>query len=162
MAVSHKAPTLRSLRHTAAGRDHGADGPPKKTRSTAALTVKEKIARRSAKPLIQGRQFKWISPAQKLKEMNVDMARVRDRRDGIEGEDAAGVDETHSLFSHSLGASCLLNLTLPFIAFFRLLEPRSRSLPLVVYHREAIVKTICSTLRGKTSDVELCGESILE
>ena len=92
----------------------------------------------------------------------MDMARVRDRRDGLEGDDAGGVDETHSLFSHSLGASCLLNLTLPFIAFFRSLEPLSRSLPLVVHHRENIVKTICATLRASPASVELCGESILE
>ena len=160
---STDSPTLRSLRHSAStSRDASTTNRSGKTRSTASLTVKEKIARRSAKPLIQGRQFKWISPAQKMKEMTVDMARVRDRRDGLEGDDAGGVDETHSLFSHSLGASCLLNLTLPFIAFFRSLEPLSRSLPLVVYHRENIIKTICATLRASPASVELCGESILE
>lgn len=97
-----------------------------------------------------------------MKEMNVDMSRVRARRDGLEGDDADGVDETHSLFSHSLGASCLLNLTLPFISFFRSLEPCSRSLPLVIHHRERIIKTICATLRGPAASVELCGETILD
>lgn len=151
---------MRSLRHSAAS--NRSKGSSAKTRATASLTVKEQIARRSAKPLIQGRQFKWISPAQKMKEMNVDMARVRDRRDMLEGDDAAGVDETHSLFAHALTTSALLNLSLPFIAFSRSIEPKARSLPLVIHHRQAIVAAICSTLRGKKNDVELCGEQVLE
>lgn len=152
--------TLRSLRHSAA-----ATRPAKvvtKTRATASLTVKQKIARRAAKPIIQGRQFKWISPAQRMKDMSVDMGRVRDRREMLEDEAAAGDDETHSLFAHALATSQQLNLSLPFIAFSRQVEPKSRSLPLVTHHREAIVAAVCSALRSPQADVALSGEHILE
>jgi U3 small nucleolar RNA-associated protein 20 len=159
--TSQKPPTLRTLRHSASYSRSTTDKPAK-TRSTASLSVKEQIARRAAKPLIQGRQFKWISPAQRMKEMQVDMSRVRDRRDMLEGEEEAGTDETHSLFAHSLSRSALINLSLPFIAFSRNVEPKARSLPLVIHHRHAIVTAICSAMRGAQKDVELCGEAILE
>lgn len=152
--------SLRSLRHSAA-----ATRQPKtstKTRATASLSVKDKIARKAAKPIIQGRQFKWISPAQRIKDMNVDMTRVRDRREMLEGEDQAGDDEAHSLFSHALAASAQLNLSLPFIAFSRSVEPKARSLPLVIHHRQAIIHAICSALKRPHSEVELSGEHILE
>lgn len=153
-------PTLRTLRHGASSSSNRTAAKP--ARATAALSVKEQIARRAAKPLIQGRQFKWISPAQKLKEMQVDMSRVRDRREMLEGEEEAADDQTHSLFGTGLQRSALINLTLPFIKFFRAVEPRSRSLPLVIHHREMIVGAICEALKGPQHDVELCGESILE
>ncbi|KAK4705352.1 hypothetical protein P7C70_g863, partial [Phenoliferia sp. Uapishka_3] len=152
--------TLRSLRHSAAATRTAKPQP--KTRATASLTVKEKIARRAAKPIIQGRQFKWISPAQRMKEMNVDLSRVRDRREMLEDEAAAGDDETHSLFAHALATSAQLNLSLPFIAFSRAVESKSRSLPLVIHHREVIVQAVCSALRGPQVDVALCGEHIMD
>lgn len=157
----HKHPnlTLRSLRHAA---PQSARAAPAKVRSTANLTVKEKLARRGLKPLIQGRQFKWISPREKIKAMVVDLGAVRDRRNRLEGDTGEDLAETHSLFSHALNASCLLNLSLPFIAFYRSLEPKCRSLPLVIHNRDTIVKIICATLRGPTTQVELCGETLLE
>lgn len=157
-------PTLRTLRHGAATTSAGSPTSKQpKLRATAALTVKEQIARRAAKPLIQGRQFKWISPAQRINEMQVDMSRVRDRRDMLEGEDDDSKDdETHSLFAHSLQTSQLINLTLPFIAFSRSVSSKARSLPLVIHHRQAIVQAVCEALKGNQHDVELCGEAILE
>lgn len=159
MGVNDSPKSLRTLRHSASSIRSPSVA---KTRSTASLTVKEQIARRAAKPLIQGRQFKWISPAQRMKDMTVDLGRVQDRREMLEGEDAGGVDESHSLFAHALTTSALLNLTLPFIAFSRSLYTKARSLPLVIYHRHAIVQAICLALQGKKADVELCGEQILE
>lgn len=155
--------TLRTLRHKASPSTNNNGNTKSQSPQMRAkqLTVKERIARRAAKPIIQGRQFKWISPAVKLQEMDVDMSRVRARRDMLEG-DEEGVDESHSLFSHALSTSALLNLSLPFIAFSRSIEPKARSLPLVIYNRQAIVEAICIALRGKKGDVELCGEGILE
>ncbi|KAI5475348.1 Armadillo-type fold domain containing protein [Pseudohyphozyma bogoriensis] len=153
--------TLRSLRHSAGVRTQSPKASPK-ARATASLTVKEQIARRAAKPLIQGRQFKWISPAQRMAEMTVDLARVRDQREMLEDEAAGVDDETHSLFGHALATSALLNLSLPFTAFSRVVEPKSRSLPLVIHHRDAIVTAICAALRAKQSDLELSGEHILD
>lgn len=92
----------------------------------------------------------------------MDMSRVRDRREMLEGEEEAEGDETHSLFGTALGRSALINLTLPFIKFSRQVEPRSRSLPLVIHHREKIVGAICEALKGPQAEVELCGEAILE
>lgn len=162
---AHKHPTLRALRHTSNTNNAKTTTSTRKDiapqKATATLSVKEKIARRSLKPIIQGRQFKWISPAQKMKEMIVDLVAVRTRRNRLEG-DQGQVDETHSLFSHALISSCLLNLSLPFVAFFRSLEPKSRSLPLVVHHRNDIVKSICTTLLSPAAQVDLCGETILE
>lgn len=155
-----KEGTLRSLRHSANAKR--TEKVTTKTRATAGLSVKEKIARRAAKPIIQGRQFKWISPAQRMKEMSVDMARVRDRREMLEDEAQAGDDETHSLFAHALATSAQLNLSLPFIAFSRQVEPKARSLPLVIHHREAIVAAVCAALRGPETAVALSGEHILE
>lgn len=156
-------PTLRTLRHGATTKHGATSKSTKPERATAALSVKEQIARRAAKPLIQGRQFKWISPAQRINEMQVDMSRVRDRRDMLEGEDETTKDDqTHSLFAHALQTSQLINLTLPFLKFSRSIEPKARSLPLVIHHRAAIVQAVCEALKGNQHDVELCGEAILE
>lgn len=157
----HKHPTLRALRSTNQP-VKGKNEPSKKIRSTASLSVKEIIKRRSMKPIIQGRQFKWISPFAKMKEMKVDLEGVKARRNRMEDEIDGLDDETHSLFYHALSASCLLNLSLPFIAFYRSIESKSRSLPLVIHHKEFIIKIICSSLRAPTAQVELCGETILE
>jgi U3 small nucleolar RNA-associated protein 20 len=127
------------------------------------LTPQEALAKRAAKPLLaKGHHFKWHSQSQQMKEMTVDMQRVRERRDMLEGEDEAGEDETHSLFGTALGRSSLINLSLPFIAFSRSIEPKTRSLPLVIHHREAIVEAVCRVLRSSAHDIELCGETILE
>ncbi|KAK4055206.1 U3 snoRNP protein [Microbotryomycetes sp. JL201] len=155
--------TLRSLRHDASahapGRKRAA-----KPHAAAQLTRRERIDKQGLKPLIKGRQFKFVSPAQRMRSMQVDMRRVQDRRDMLEGEDEALAtdNEAHSLFGHALAQSHLNNLSLPFVKFYRAVEPKARSLPLVVHYRDDIVLAICSSLTLPLHDVELCGETILD
>lgn len=162
--ASNGSSTLRSLRHHAAGSGSGAKPTkdPKKLRSTAALSVKEQIAKKASNPVIKGRQFKWISPAARIGKMKVDLDAVRDRRDMLEGEDEGRDDEMHTLFGHALQQSLLINLSIPFNRFHRRIEKWTRSLPLVVHFRKEIVETLCEVLAGPSHDVELCGETILE
>lgn len=81
----------------------------------------------------------------------------------LEGEeDATEDDEQHSGFATALNRSGLINLSLPFIAFFRTVEPKARTLPLVIHHRDKIVEAVCSALKSNQKDVELSGETILE
>lgn len=161
---SRPEPTLRSLRRTNdTGSKESSAGRQRKESRLKGLTPQEAMAKRAAKPLLaKGHHFKWHSQAQQMKDMTVDLQRVRDRRDMLEGEDEAGEDETHSLFGTALGRSSLINLSLPFIAFSRSIEPKTRSLPLVIHHREVIVEAVCSALRSSAHDIELCGETILE
>lgn len=156
--------TLRSLRKAANTDAQSAAGSSKPRKSSSArLTPKEALAKRAAKPLLaKGHHFKWHSQAQQMKDMTIDMQRVRERRDMLEGEEEAGEDETHSLFGTALARSSLINLSLPFLAFSRPVQPKARSLPLVIHHRQAIVEAICSVLRSSSKEVELCGETILE
>ena len=156
-----KPATLRTLRHVASKSPSSSSSSTKTLSRASQLSVKQRIALRAAKPLIQGRQFKWISPAVKLQQMDVDMERVRSRRDMLEGENE-DVDESHSLFGNALMGMAQLNLSLPFIKFSRSVQEKSRSLPLVIYHMESIVRSICEALRGSKLEVELCGEGILE
>ena len=156
--------TLRSLRHAAAATSTAAAGgkPAKKVRSTASLTVAEKIAKRGAKPLVKGNNFRFVAPSDRLAKMKVDLEGVRDRREMLEGEDDAEADDMHTLFGHALQQSQLINLSLPFIRFSKRVEPYSRSLPLVLHYRRELVEVICQTLSGPSNEVELCGETILE
>lgn len=94
--------------------------------------------------------------------MDVDLTRLRERREMLESEDEAEDDATHSLFGHALANSAQLNLSLPFARFYKALEPLSRSLPLVVHHRERIVKQLCQALLAPRNEIELAGETILE
>ncbi|GAA6061993.1 hypothetical protein JCM10212_004271 [Sporobolomyces blumeae] len=155
--------TLRTLRHNASAAESSKPRKDaRKLRSTAALSVKDQIAKRGSKPLIKGRQFKWISPAERTRKMKVDLDGVRDRREMLEGEDEADDDEMHSLFGHALHQSLLINLSLPFNRFTRKIEKWTRSLPLVVHFRKEIVESICTVLAGPSHDVDLCGETILD
>lgn len=156
--------TLRSLRHAAASNSTAAAGgkPAKKVRSTASLTVAEKIAKRGAKPLVKGNNFRFVAPSDRLAKMKVDLEGVRDRREMLEGEDDAEADDMHTLFGHALQQSQLINLSLPFIRFSKRVEPYSRSLPLVLHYRQELIEVICQTLSGPSNEVELCGETILE
>lgn len=155
--------TLRSLRHNASSSSSSKPSKdPKKLRSTSSLSVKEQIAKRASKPVVRGRQFKWISPAARIGKMKVDLDAVRDRREMLEGEDEGKEDEMHSLFGHALHQSLLINLSIPFNRFNRNIEKSARSLPLVVHFRKEIVEAVCETLAGPSNEVELCGETILE
>ncbi|GAA6011855.1 hypothetical protein JCM11491_000772 [Sporobolomyces phaffii] len=155
--------TLRSLRHNAASAGSSrAAKDPKKLRSTSTLSVKEQIAKRASRPVIKGRQFKWISPAARIGKMKVDLDAVRDRREMLEGEDEGKEDEMHSLFGHALQQSLLINLSIPFNRFNRKIEKWTRSLPLVVHFRKDIVEALCEVLAGPSHEVELCGETILD
>ena len=80
----------------------------------------------------------------------------------LESEDEAEDDPTHSLFGHALANSVELNLSLPFVKFYRATEPLSRSLPLVVHHKERIVRQICQALTAPRNEIDLAGETILE
>jgi U3 small nucleolar RNA-associated protein 20 len=124
--------------------------------------VKEQIAKRASRPVIKGRQFKWISPAARIGKMKVDLDAVRDRREMLEGEEEGKEDEMHSLFGHALQQSLLINLSIPFNRFNRKIEKSTRSLPLVVHFRKEIVEALCEVLAGPSNEVELCGETILE
>ncbi|GAA5909110.1 Utp20p [Sporobolomyces salmoneus] len=160
---SHGSSTLRSLRHNASSSSSSKPSKdPKKLRSTSTLSVKEQIAKRASKPVIKGRQFKWISPAARIGKMKVDLDAVRDRRDMLEGEEEGREDEMHSLFGHALHQSLLINLSIPFNRFNRKIEKSTRSLPLVVHFRKEIVEAICEVLAGPSHEVELCGETILD
>ncbi|GAA5866298.1 hypothetical protein JCM3774_006608 [Rhodotorula dairenensis] len=154
--------TLRSLRHAAATSSAAGAKPPKKVRSTASLTVAEKIAKRGAKPLVKGNNFRFVAPSDRLAKMKVDLEGVRDRREMLEGEEDAEADDMHTLFGHALQQSQLINLSLPFIRFSKRVEPHSRSLPLVLHYRRQLVEIICQTLSGPANEVELCGESVLD
>ncbi|GAA6031952.1 hypothetical protein JCM8097_003358 [Rhodosporidiobolus ruineniae] len=154
--------TLRSMRHAAASSSKPkAD---KKVRSAAQqLSVKERIAKRAEKPLIKGRQFKFVSPADRLASMKVDLDAVRDRREQLEGEDEAGDDDAmHSLFGHALQQSLLINLSLPFVRFSKKVDKWSRSLPLVVHFRKELLEAFCEALSSSSKDVELLGETLLD
>ncbi|GAA5886649.1 hypothetical protein JCM16303_001398 [Sporobolomyces ruberrimus] len=155
--------TLRSLRHNASSSSSSKPSKDsKKLRSTSSLSVKEQIAKRASKPVVRGRQFKWISPAARIGKMKVDLDAVRDRREMLEGEDEGKEDEMHSLFGHALHQSLLINLSIPFNRFNRKIEKSARSLPLVVHFRKEIVEAVCETLAGPSNEVELCGETILD
>ncbi|GAA5980986.1 hypothetical protein JCM10908_003941 [Rhodotorula pacifica] len=154
--------TLRSLRHAASTSSSNGAKAAKKVRSTASLTVAEKIAKRGAKPLVKGNNFRFVAPSDRLAKMKVDLEGVRDRREMLEGEDDAEADDMHTLFGHALQQSQLINLSLPFIRFSKRVEPHSRSLPLVLHHRRELIEVVCQYLAGPSSEVELCGESILD
>ncbi|KAM0793473.1 hypothetical protein ACM66B_000915 [Microbotryomycetes sp. NB124-2] len=159
--------TLRSLRHNATSSSkpsHGSGSKQAKPHAVANMSRRERLDKQAQKPLIKGRQFKFVSPAQRMRQMQVDMQRVQDRRDMLEGEDEALAqdNEAHSLFGHALAQSHLNNLSLPFVKFYRSVEPKARSLPLVVHYRDDIVDAICSSLTLPLTDVELCGETILD
>ncbi|GAA5897320.1 hypothetical protein JCM6882_001857 [Rhodosporidiobolus microsporus] len=154
------ASTLRSLRHAASSSSK--PKPEKKVRSTASLSVAERIAKRSQKPLIKGRQFKFVSPADRLATMKVNLDAVRDRREMLEGEDEAEDDAMHSLFGHALAQSQLINLSLPFVRFSKKVEKWSRSLPLVLHFRQELVEAVCEALSSGTHEVELLGETLLD
>ncbi|BGP12578.1 hypothetical protein JCM10213_004835 [Rhodosporidiobolus nylandii] len=152
--------TLRSLRHAASsGSKPKAD---KKVRSTASLSVAERIAKRAEKPLIKGNNFRFVSPAARLAKMKVDLEGVRDRREMLEGEEEAEDDAMHSLFGHALAQSQLINLSLPFVRFQKKVEKWSRSLPLVVHFRRELVEAFCEALGAGTKDLELLGETLLD
>ncbi|GAA5994163.1 hypothetical protein JCM5350_006337 [Sporobolomyces pararoseus] len=160
---SNGSSTLRSLRHNASSSNSSRPSKDsKKLRSTSTLSVKEQIAKRASKPVIKGRQFKWISPAARIGKMKVDLDAVRDRREMLEGEEEGREDEMHSLFGHALHQSLLINLSIPFNRFNRKIEKSTRSLPLVVHFRKEIVEAICEVLAGPSHEVELCGETILD
>lgn len=161
---NQRAKTLRSLRHNAgsSASSSRSKGTSQKKHAVAGMTPRERLDKQSQKPLIKGRQFKFVSPAQRMRDMQVDMQRVRERRDMLEGEEDADGNEAHSLFGHALAQSQLNNLSLPFVAFYRKVESKSRSLPLVVHYRNDIVEAICLALRADQKDVELCGQTILE
>ncbi|GAA6006564.1 hypothetical protein JCM10207_004975 [Rhodosporidiobolus poonsookiae] len=152
--------TLRSLRHAASS--SASPKPSKKLRSTASLSVQDRIAKRQEKPLIKGRQFKFQSPADRIASMRVNLDAVRDRREMLEGEDDADDDSMHSLFGHALTQSQLLNLSLPFVRFTKKVEKWTRSLPLVVHFRKEIVEAVCEALSNGAKDVELLGETVLD
>ncbi|GAA5834879.1 hypothetical protein JCM11251_002051 [Rhodosporidiobolus azoricus] len=154
------ASTLRSMRHAASSSSK--PKAEKKVRSTASLTVAERIAKRASKPLIKGRQFKFVSPADRMAAMKVDLDAVRDRREMLEGEDEAEDDTMHSLFGHALAQSQLINLSLPFVRFSKKVEKWSRSLPLVVHFRKELVEAVCEALSNGMHDTELLGETVLD
>ncbi|KAM0753788.1 hypothetical protein T439DRAFT_163472 [Meredithblackwellia eburnea MCA 4105] len=157
--------TLRTLRHDAASSTNATSknsSSPLSKNEAATMSVKQQIAKRMQKPLIQGRQFKWVSPAQSMRNMNVDLARVTERRQMLEREDEAGDDNSHSLFANALNTTALLNLSIPFVSFSRSVEPKARSLPLVIHHRSAIVQAICVALSAPQPDLELSAENILD
>ncbi|GAA5859644.1 hypothetical protein JCM8547_006176 [Rhodosporidiobolus lusitaniae] len=152
--------TLRSLRHAAPS--SAQPKPDKKLRSTASLTVAERIAKRAEKPLIKGKQFRFQSPADKLAAMKVDLDAVRDRREMLEGEAEAEDDAMHSLFGHALQQSQLINLSLPFVRFSKKVNKWSRSLPLVIHFRRELVQAVCEALSAGIKDAELLGETVLD
>ncbi|GAA5945352.1 hypothetical protein JCM3775_002195 [Rhodotorula graminis] len=163
-----KGGTLRSLRHeaaaqAAAGGSSSSTRPDKKVRSTATMTVKERLAKKRLNPLIKsGRNFRFVAPTDRIAAMKVDLAAVRDRREMLEGEDIAEGDDMHTLFGHALQQSQLINLSLPFVRFSRKVERMSRSLPLVVHYRRDLVQAICEVLSGGSKEVELAGETVLD
>ncbi|BGP21593.1 armadillo-type fold domain containing protein [Rhodotorula toruloides] len=152
--------TLRSLRHAASSTSSLKPTP--KVRSTASLTVAERIAKKAEKPLVKGRSFRFVAPSDRIAKMKVDLEGVRDRREQLEGEDDAQEDDMHTLFGHALQQSQLIDLSLPFGRFSRKVDRWSRSLPLVVHYREEIVEAVCEVLSSGSKDVELCGETILD
>ncbi|GAA5903256.1 hypothetical protein JCM8208_002254 [Rhodotorula glutinis] len=163
-----KGGTLRSLRHeaaaaAAAGGSPASHKPDKKVRSTATMTVKERLAKKRLNPLIKsGRNFRFVAPTDRIAAMKVDLAAVRDRREMLEGEDVADGDDMHTLFGHALQQSQLINLSLPFVRFSRKVERMSRSLPLVVHYRRDLVQAVCEVLSGGSKEVELAGETVLD
>ncbi|GJN92260.1 hypothetical protein Rhopal_005290-T1 [Rhodotorula paludigena] len=159
-AGSSPGGTLRSLRHSAAS--SSSPKPSKKVRSTASLSVAERLAKRAEKPLVKGNNFRFVAQTERLAKMKVDLDAVRERRDMLEGEDEAQEDDMHTLFGHALQQTQLINLSLPFTRFSRRVEPWSRSLPLVVHYRRELVEAICEVLSSGAKEVELCGESILD
>ncbi|BGP36520.1 U3 snoRNP protein [Rhodotorula kratochvilovae] len=153
--------TLRSLRHAAGAAS--SPKPQKKVRSTATLSIKERIAKRAEKPLIKsGRNFRFVAPTDRIAAMKVDLEAVRDRREMLEGEDEADADDMHTLFGHALQQSQLINLSLPFIRFTRTVERMSRSLPLVVHYRRELIEAVCELLSSGSKELELAGESVLD
>ncbi|GAA5969246.1 hypothetical protein JCM11641_007524 [Rhodosporidiobolus odoratus] len=157
---SKGASTLRSLRHAASS--SAKPKADKKLRSTASLTVAERIAKKAEKPLIKGNSFRFKSPADKLAKMKVDLDSVRDRREMLEGEEEAEDDTMHSLFGHALAQSQLINLSLPFVRFSKKVEKWTRSLPLVVHFRKEITEAVCEAMSSGTKDLELLGETLLD
>ncbi len=161
--TSASQPTLRTLRHDAKSSSPAKGRFSVRQPAAASLrTADERLAAAAQKPLVSGPLFRWKSPAEKLKSMKVDLGRVAATRAMLEREEEAEGDDQHSLFGNALANTQLINLSLPFIAFSRNIEPKTRSLPLVVHHRHAIVQAICYALKGSKRDVELCGEHILE
>ncbi|KAL7340922.1 armadillo-type protein [Rhodotorula toruloides] len=152
--------TLRSLRHAASSTSSPKPAP--KVRSTASLTVAERIAKKAEKPLVKGRSFRFVAPSDRIAKMKVDLEGVRDRREQLEGEDEAQEDDMHTLFGHALQQSELIDLSLPFGRFSRKVDKWSRSLPLVVHYKKEIVEAVCEVLSSGSKDVELCGETILD
>ncbi|EGU13301.1 hypothetical protein RTG_00465 [Rhodotorula toruloides ATCC 204091] len=152
--------TLRSLRHAASSTSSPKPAP--KVRSTASLTVAERIAKKAEKPLVKGRSFRFVAPSDRIAKMKVDLEGVRDRREQLEGEDEAQEDDMHTLFGHALQQSQLIDLSLPFGRFSRKVDKWSRSLPLVVHYKKEIVEAVCEALSSGSKDVELCGETILD
>jgi len=155
-------PTLRTLRHDAKTSSPAKPSTARQPAAASLRTADERLAAAAQKPLVSGPLFRWKSPAERMKAMKVDLGRVAATRAMLEREEEAEGDDQHSLFGHALANTQLINLSLPFIAFSRSIEPKTRSLPLVVHHRHAIVQAICYAMRASKREVELCGEHILE
>lgn len=154
--------SLRSQRHEE--RQRSGDGSSSKKKRSSdkrqKLSVKEQIALKAQKPLVQGRQFKFISPAARMRSLDVDLARVRSRAETLAKEDETSTQQT--LFGTALESTTLLNLSRPFVTFWRKTEKISKSLPLVVHHRDEIVDALCEGLRAPPGDLLLVGETLLE
>ncbi|KAK4057573.1 U3 snoRNP protein [Microbotryomycetes sp. JL221] len=175
--------TLRSLRHSAATTSSSSSSNARHHKQHAASQLTRQQRINQQKPIIKGRQFKFKSPAQQMRSIQVDLQRVQDRRTQLEGEDDDQLDfqgqgrdndedededddderNSRTLFGQALRQSQLNNLSLPFVMLCRKLEPKTRSLPLVVHYKHDIVYELCSSLSQQPlKDIELCGQTVLD
>ncbi|KAG0148535.1 hypothetical protein CROQUDRAFT_75385 [Cronartium quercuum f. sp. fusiforme G11] len=119
-------------------------------------TQKPPKRKRSDQLLVESR-FKFSSAASQSKKLKLNLTNVVSTHPSfaLESEHKEGHD-CH--FSSALQDASLDNLSTPFAKLHRRIEPLSRSLPLLVHHKEQVIDACCTALTIQTSDEDEINE----
>lgn len=106
--------------------------------------------KRSAKDFIDTR-FKFSSAASRSKKLKVNLSHVVTAHPSLalELEHKDGHD-CH--FSSALKNATLENLSIPFTKLYRTIEPITRSLPLLLHHKDQVINACCAALTIQLGD----------
>ncbi|EGG04265.1 uncharacterized protein MELLADRAFT_108574 [Melampsora larici-populina 98AG31] len=106
--------------------------------------------KRSAKDFVDTR-FKFSSAASRSKKLKVNLSHVVTAHPSLalELEDKDGHD-CH--FSPALKNATLENLSIPFTKLYRNIEPITRSLPLLLHHKDQVIDACCAALTIQLGD----------
>ena len=127
--------------------------------------------------------FQYVSFHDRLEHVNIDLSRDSRSRWGSDRLQVAGLEPPASVFaaatsgqpsvsststvqSTAFGTALQewneLNLSLPFQAFYERVAPMSRSLVLLLHHRDAVVQTIDAALTFQTPQSWLAWDALLD